>query len=173
MKTLRILLGLVFALCCLSAYADNNTTPSILGYWQQINDANNQPQSIMYLSLDKNNQLVGKVVTGFLVNGKPPQSTCANCPSPFTNKPILGMQILWGFTQSNDTQWAGGHILDPDKASIYRCTLTLQNDGKDLKVHGYIGIPLLGRTQIWHRLTQQQAFTLSKTAYQTILNVSS
>jgi uncharacterized protein (DUF2147 family) len=170
MKKICLLSILLATLFFVNVYATGNASPA--GYWQQISDDSNQPQSIMYLWFDKSNDtLYGKVVTGFLINGKPPETLCKNCPAPFTNKPILGMQILWGFTENGD-YWSNGHILDPDKASIYRCTLQLQNENNDLKVHGYIGIPLFGRTQIWHRLTQEQAIAVSKKAYQTLLTTS-
>jgi uncharacterized protein (DUF2147 family) len=35
---------------------------------------------------------------------------------------------------------------------VYRCTVTVIEGGKQLDVRGYIGIPLLGRSQIWQRM---------------------
>ncbi len=170
MRRILCALSLIATLFIVNAYAKNNNSPA--GYWQQVSDTTNKPQSIIYLWLDKDNVLYGKVVSGFLVNGNPPKTVCTDCPTPFTDKPILNMQILWGFTAQEPGYWNGGHILDPNSAAIYRCNLTLQNNNNDLKVRGYIGISLFGRTQIWHRLTTEQALTLSKTAYQTSLTTS-
>ncbi len=47
--------------------------------------------------------------------------------------------------------WNGGEVLDPESGDVYRATLRLRDGGARLDVHGYIGIPLLGRSQIWTR----------------------
>lgn len=172
MKKLHLILSMSLLLCGLSTtYAADNGIPNPVGYWKQMSD-NNQPQSIMYLWLDNHHILHGKVVAGFLMNGKVPQGICAHCPAPFTNKPILGMEILWGFTnedEDDDNYWSNGFLLDPDRASIYHGTLTLENNGNSMKVRGYIGIPLFGRTQTWYHLTDDQAKAIGKTAYQSII----
>lgn len=60
------------------------------------------------------------------------------------------MTILWGLKMNGD-EWSGGEILDPDNGKIYRCKMTLSEDGTQLSVRGFIGIALIGRTQTWHR----------------------
>ena len=66
------------------------------------------------------------------------------------NKPVIGMMILTGLKKDNG-QWAGGEILDPQNGKTYRCKAWLENKGHDLHVRGFIGMALLGRTQIWKR----------------------
>ena len=51
-----------------------------------------------------------------------------------------------------DNQWDGGHILDPEDGKTYKVRLTPADGGKKLDVRGYIGAPLLGRTQTWIRV---------------------
>jgi uncharacterized protein (DUF2147 family) len=60
------------------------------------------------------------------------------------------MDILWNFHRDGD-HWDGGEVLDPESGDIYRATLRLRDDAT-LVVHGYIGIPLLGRSQVWTRI---------------------
>jgi uncharacterized protein (DUF2147 family) len=48
--------------------------------------------------------------------------------------------------------WVGGDILDPNNGKIYKVLLKLVDGGKKLDVRGYIGMPMLGRTQTWHRV---------------------
>jgi uncharacterized protein (DUF2147 family) len=54
------------------------------------------------------------------------------------------------FTFNGEKMWAGGKIYDPENGKTYSCKMVL--DGEQyLKVRGYIGISLLGRTEIWTR----------------------
>lgn len=68
-------------------------------------------------------------------------------------RPILGLEILWGLRRTADTEptWTGGTIYDPSSGSTYRATLTVV-DENHLEVRGYIGIPLIGRTTSWFRV---------------------
>ncbi len=61
------------------------------------------------------------------------------------------MELIRGMHKDGD-QWDGGTILDPNVGKVYRCTLSLRDAGAHLAVRGYIGISLLGRTQIWDRI---------------------
>jgi uncharacterized protein (DUF2147 family) len=66
---------------------------------------------------------------------------------------ILGLAILSEFVKSKDDPavWEDGKIYNPEDGKIYSCTLTVK-DGATLRVRGYVGIPLLGQTQIWKRV---------------------
>jgi Delta7-sterol 5-desaturase len=64
-------------------------------------------------------------------------------------RPILGLVILAGFRFDTD-EWNDGDIYDPEKGKTYSCTMTLK-DENTLKVRGYIGISLIGRTEVWTR----------------------
>jgi uncharacterized protein (DUF2147 family) len=68
-------------------------------------------------------------------------------------KPIVGLEILQGLEKESDSEWEGGEILDPKNGNVYSCYIELQSADK-LKVRGYLGIALLGRTQYWYRWTQ-------------------
>ena len=60
------------------------------------------------------------------------------------------MTILSGMKHDGD-EYNGGMILDPDNGKTYHSKLQLIDGGKKLNVRGYIGIPLLGRSQVWLR----------------------
>jgi uncharacterized protein (DUF2147 family) len=75
---------------------------------------------------------------------------CASCSGALKNRPLLGMNIIWGL-QMNGQTWDQGYILDPESGKIYDCKVWL--DGPDaLQVRGYIKLPVFGQTQIWNRL---------------------
>ena len=69
------------------------------------------------------------------------------------HRSIIGLQLLVGFVASNEVDvWDSGTIYNPEDGKTYSCTLTLLNK-KTLKVRGYVGLPLFGKTQIWKRVT--------------------
>lgn len=73
-----------------------------------------------------------------------------NPDAAFKTRPILGLPLIAGFKYAGDSVWKGGTIYDPESGKTYSCKMTLMMDGR-LKVRGYIGISLFGRTEIWTR----------------------
>lgn len=72
-------------------------------------------------------------------------------PDPaLRDRPLIGLPLLQGFVPEADeaNKWSSGTIYDPESGKTYKCTLTLRDDGS-LEVRGYIGLPLLGRSQTW------------------------
>ena len=47
--------------------------------------------------------------------------------------------------------WGGGRILDPENGKEYSVKMTPVAAGRKLEVRGFIGMALLGRTQVWVR----------------------
>jgi uncharacterized protein (DUF2147 family) len=73
-----------------------------------------------------------------------------NPDASLQNHPVLGLPLLQGFKYSGDGVWNDGKIYDPTNGKLYSCNVTLMMDGR-LKVRGYVGISLFGRTEIWTR----------------------
>ena len=74
-----------------------------------------------------------------------------NNPDPaLRQRPALGLEIMRGFVFEGDNRWVGGCVYDPESGNTYKSRLTLKSPNV-LYVRGYIGIPLLGRTSVWHR----------------------
>jgi uncharacterized protein (DUF2147 family)/peptidoglycan/LPS O-acetylase OafA/YrhL len=78
----------------------------------------------------------------------------AENPDPaLRGRPVLGMQILRELRASPDEpgEWSGGEVYDPGSGRTYRVVLEL--DGPDrLRVRGYLGVRVLGRTTTWLRV---------------------
>ncbi len=66
------------------------------------------------------------------------------------NQPLCDMIFMWGFKPSDPNKWENGSVYDPDNGNTYHATMKLQADGT-LDLHGYIGISLIGRSEIWTR----------------------
>ena len=63
--------------------------------------------------------------------------------------PIIGLNLVKGFTYKGGNKWADGTIYDPNNGKTYKCKMKLE--GSELKVRGFIGVSLLGRTTVWLR----------------------
>lgn len=61
---------------------------------------------------------------------------------------ILGIELLANFIY-NDGEYSGGTIYDPESGKTYNCKMSL--NGNSLKVRGYVGISLFGRTETFTR----------------------
>ncbi len=66
------------------------------------------------------------------------------------DRPLTGLQIFKSFKYNGKNRWKGGTIYDPNIGKTYRCVIT-QIDRDTLKVRGYVGVPLFGRTEYWRR----------------------
>ena len=65
-------------------------------------------------------------------------------------KKLVGKVILHDLQHDEDADYKGGKIYDPESGKTYSCKATRQADG-NLKVRGFIGASLFGRTTLWTR----------------------
>jgi uncharacterized protein (DUF2147 family) len=76
-------------------------------------------------------------------------------PDPsLRERPLTGLELFAGFSYDGDGRWEGGTIYDPNSGKTYRCIITWV-DRNTLKVRGYIGVPMLGRTETWKRVADR------------------
>lgn len=64
--------------------------------------------------------------------------------------PLMGLNMLKGFVFDED-EWEDGTIYDPENGKTYSCEITMK-DKNTLNVRGFIGISLIGRTDVWLRV---------------------
>lgn len=125
---------------------------SPVGLWKTIDDHSNKPRSLIRIS-EANGEYKGKIEKLFRTPDQDQNPKCDKCEDARKNQPLIGMTILTGLKQDqqNSAEYTGGRILDPEEGKLYKSKITLTDDGKKLEVRGYIGIPLLGRSQTWLR----------------------
>lgn len=98
------------------------------------------------------NQFFGKIVwlktPNDSITGLP--RTDKENPDPaLQSKPLLGLVNLTGFVFDED-EWEDGQIYDPKNGKTYSCYMKFEDESKSkLKIRGFIGISLLGRTTYW------------------------
>ncbi len=128
------------------SFADD---PKVDGFWEQSDDKG--VVGAWFLFEEKDGLYEGRLVKTFKKAGEPALTVCAKCPGDRKNAKMLGLAIVRGMKRDG-LAYRDGTILDPRDGTIYHAQLDLSPDGKKLAVRGYIGVPLLGQTQIWNRL---------------------
>ncbi len=65
--------------------------------------------------------------------------------------PLRGYRILKDFQYTDKNEWTEGTIYDPENGNTYSCIIKM-TDENTLDIRGFIGVSVLGRTDIWKRL---------------------
>lgn len=150
MHTLKqsIVVGLALATALMSPLVRaDDTSPA--GLWKNIDDATGKPRALIRIT-ESNGTLQGKIEKVFPAPNESQNPKCEKCEGASKDAPIIGLLILSGLKKDGDA-YAGGQILDPDNGKTYASKVQLTDGGKKLNVRGYIGVPMLGRTQTWVR----------------------
>ena len=143
MRTWKLLFTLVFAMFYQPAFA---VQESPQGTWTMIDDKTGDKRLEVRLSI-QDGILTGSIESVYPQPGD--SGFCLKCPGDFKDKPTQGLQFVWGMKETSPGVWDGGQILDPKSGKIYSLKMTMKGD--ELNVRGYIGIAMLGRTQVWRR----------------------
>lgn len=133
------------ALAVLCARGQVPTTP--VGLWQTVNERGEREGLVRIVEVD--GELRGTVVQVYSPPAPSANPLCEPCTGERKNQPVVGMQILRG-ARWDGSRYSGGEILDPDNGTTYRCYLRVREDGR-LEVRAFIGLSLLGRSQVWLR----------------------
>ena len=145
MRKILLMCGLAVA-----GWAQAQMTP--IGLWQSIDDGNGQPKAEISIAQRSDGGLTGKVERSLLVQSTT-DPNCVLCTDDRKNQPKVGLEIIRGGQKAEGKQvWEGGKILDPENGKEYSLRLTPIEGGRKLEVRGYIGAPILGRTQVWNRI---------------------
>ena len=134
-------------LCCAATAASALDSP--VGVWRTIDDKTHKEKSLVRIT-EVNGELRGTIEKLFRAPGEDPTPNCDKCEGDKKNKPVIGMMILAGMKKQGN-EYDGGEILDPANGKTYKCRIWTSDGGKKLNVRGFIGVSLLGRTQVWIR----------------------
>jgi uncharacterized protein (DUF2147 family) len=78
-----------------------------------------------------------------------PRTDLHNHNPKLRGRSTLGIVLIWNLTYE-DGRYVDGYVYNPRDGDTYRFKAELL-DKSTLKIRGYMGIPLLGESQIWKR----------------------
>jgi uncharacterized protein (DUF2147 family) len=125
----------------------SQTSP--VGRWKTFDEATGKATSVVSI-WEENGKLYGRIEKLIDPDPKDPAPRCHRCEGELKGKPLIGLRILWDLRKDGD-KWSGGNVLDPDNGKVYKSLIVVEVGGKRLKVRGFVGFSLLGRTQYWLR----------------------
>ena len=141
-------LGALAALLLVPALVSSQDL-SPVGRWVTVDDNTGKDRSVVTIT-EKDGALKGHIEKLILDPGEDPAPKCDKCEGAKKDQPVIGLEILWDLKKDGD-EWSGGRILDPENGKAYKCWIQVIDEGRRLKVRGFIGISLLGRTQYWKK----------------------
>ncbi|RTQ33099.1 DUF2147 domain-containing protein [Variovorax gossypii] len=139
-------MSLTATLAAVNARADQ-TSPT--GLWKNMDDVSGKPRALIRIT-ESGGMLLGRIEKVFPGPQEDSNPRCTKCEGTNKDAPVVGLEILSGLSREGG-EYVGGQILDPDNGKVYRSKLRLSDNGRKLDVRGYIGVPMLGRSQTWLR----------------------
>jgi len=143
LKTAAVLL-LLFS-SSLKGSAQNHKADDIIGVWL------NQEATGKIQIFKEGGKYFGKIVwlrvTHDSVTGLP-RTDKENPDVKLKSVPLIGLVNMKDFVFDGKNEWSGGTIYDTKNGKTYKCYVKFESQTR-LKIRGYIGISLIGRTTIW------------------------
>jgi uncharacterized protein (DUF2147 family) len=130
----------------LIAFSSTINAQTIFGKWLSKNEDTGAIDSVIKV-YEKEGKAFAKIIE--IRDIARQDAVCELCEGANKNKSILGLNILTGL-EKQEGEWSGGTILDPRNGKVYKCYIQLVKPNK-LKLRGYIGISLFGKTAYWER----------------------
>ena len=137
-----IFLHLLLTICLCAADS------SLAGRWRTLDDKTQKARGVVLL-YEQGGAIFGKIESSF--DPKEAGEICSKCDGDRRGKPVIGLVFLRNMKKHGAAEYAGGDILDPDSGWLYRCKITVEDGGRKLVVRGFLGVSLIGRSQVWLR----------------------
>jgi len=150
-KVLLSMLTILFLSPVLKLSAQDFSADDILGVWL------NEDKDAHVEIYKDGGKYFGKIVwlkTPIDEETGKPKLDDKNTDPKLQSRPVMGLLLLKDFVFDGDDEWEDGEIYDPKSGKTYSCYMEFpdEDDKTNLKIRGYIGISLLGRTTYWTKV---------------------
>ena len=116
----------------------------ITGTWRYMDDKTGEAKGLVKIEKQNNGTFAGTALKATPRPGYTAKEFCTNCPAPYTNKPIIGLQVISGLKTTDQVNYTDGKILDPVSGKLYSLKGRMSPNGKKLFLRGYLGISAVG-----------------------------
>jgi uncharacterized protein (DUF2147 family) len=140
-------IGIILFMLFLAAPVFSQGKDGLVGKWL---NASGEAKIMIYKKGDKFAGRLFWMKEPFDQKGQPKKDS-KNPNSAYRNRPLLGIEMLNNFVNTGEGIWEHGSIYDPKTGKTYSCKITMANNN-ELNIRGYVGISLLGRTELWQRV---------------------
>jgi uncharacterized protein (DUF2147 family) len=124
---------------------------SPVGVWKTIDDKTKTEKAQIRIT-ESGGVFSGKIEKLLAADAKQ-DGVCDKCTDDRKDKPMIGLEVIRGVKRAEaENTWEGGTILDAAEGKVYKVRMQSADGGKKLEVRGYVGMPMLGRTQTWIRV---------------------
>ena len=142
----------IFGIICIALFSSSTMAENIVGTWRYMDDKTGEAKGLVKIEQQANGTYAGTALKATPRAGYIPKEFCTNCPAPYTNKPIIGMQVISGLKTEDQMNYTNGKIIDPVSGKVYRLKGRVSANGKKLFLRGYMGVSAVGRNQTWLRV---------------------
>ena len=143
----RVLFGFVALLAApLNAMAERPTDPAH-GYW--LTENRKAIVRIAPCGADTCGRMVW--VENPLDEAGRPKRDDNNADTAKRDRPICGLELVGGLDRTDDGTWQDGWLYNPRDGATYSAEIRALSSS-ELEVRGYLGVSLLGQSQVWTRV---------------------
>ncbi len=143
----RTNIGLGIVLCFICGLA---SAKDLSGLWKHVDDKTGTVKAQIQIRKEDNGSYTAKILKVLSPPEFSPTSLCQNCPAPFQDQPILGLDILSGLVEDKDGQLTGGRLLDPFNGETMPTKAKVSSNGNRLMLRSNLGEQV--RMQVWMRI---------------------
>lgn len=126
-------------------YASDMQSPT--GLWKIVDEDFAKPLALIRI-YEAEGKFFGRIEHSFDKDDM--QRICQACDDDRNGKPVIGLIILRNL-KYDQGEYTDGDILDPDTGAIYNCKIAIKEQGAKLLVRGFLGLSIIGKSQVWIR----------------------